>query len=425
MSEPLITAVSHRWEAELAGRLDASPQVHLVRRCADLAELLGAVEAGLGRVAVISADLRGLDRSVIARLGEHGVRLLGVHAPVDDPGARSLRRWGVSVVIEADADQQRLEEAIAELLTGSEPDTADHLPETAPADLDGDQSGEAGQIVVVWGPAGAPGRTTVAVNLAAEIASAVSSAILVDADTYAASVAQVLAVLDEAPGVAAASRAADQGTLDRATLSRLAPQVLPGLRVLTGLPRADRWTELGEHALADVLAACQALAPVTVVDVASCLEQDEEVSFDTNAPRRNGATLTALAQASHVVVVGSGDPVGLHRLVRALDALSEVSTVPRTVVVTRVRASAVGADPATRVRQALYRFAGVTESVLVPDDRGALDAALLAGRVLKETRPTSPAREAIRALAAELTGTSVPRHRPRPRRRPAARSAEG
>ena len=64
------------------------------------------------------------------------------------------------------------------------------------------------------GPPGAPGRTTVATTLAAEIAGRGVEVLLVDADTYGGCVAQTLGLLDEAPGIAAACRAADQGLLD-------------------------------------------------------------------------------------------------------------------------------------------------------------------------------------------------------------------
>ena len=40
-----------------------------------------------------------------------------------------------------------------------------------------------------------------------------------------------------------------------------------------------------------------------------------------------------------------------------------------------------------------------------PDDRPALDAALLAGRTLRECAPGSPARKAIAGLAARLAAT--------------------
>ena len=64
-------------------------------------------------------------------------------------------------------------------------------------------------------PTGAPGRSTVALNLAAELA-VHAPTLLVDCDTYGSSVAQSLGLLDEAPGMAAACRAADQGALDLA-----------------------------------------------------------------------------------------------------------------------------------------------------------------------------------------------------------------
>jgi Mrp family chromosome partitioning ATPase len=44
-------------------------------------------------------------------------------------------------------------------------------------------------LAAVWGPKGAPGRTTVAVNLAFEAAAAGGEVLLVDADTYGGAVA--------------------------------------------------------------------------------------------------------------------------------------------------------------------------------------------------------------------------------------------
>jgi MinD-like ATPase involved in chromosome partitioning or flagellar assembly len=73
-------------------------------------------------------------------------------------------------------------------------------------------------------------------------------------------------------------------------------------------------------------------------------------------------------------------------------------------VVNKVRASAVGPDPARRVRQALQRFAGVADPVLLPWDPAGADAALLAGRTLGEASPSSPLRLALAGLAASLAG---------------------
>lgn len=442
MSLPALTAVTHRWESELAGHLGRSSHVHVARRCADLAELLGCAAAGIGQVAAVSVDLRGLDASALAELRQQGIRVLGVHPPGDDAGMRTLHRWGVEAVVSADADAEQLEQVLAVLVAepavpspGVDADAAhsvllvgegrrdrspvaasngaDDLPDQPAA---AESVGGRGRVVAVWGPTGAPGRTTVAIHLAAALGTPAAPALLVDADTYGAAVAQALAVLDEAPGLAAAVRAADQGVLDRAALARLAPLVLPGVRVLTGLPRADRWPELREHALADVLAQCPLLAEWTVVDTGFCLERDEELSYDTSSPRRNGATLASLGAADVVVVVGSADPIGLQRLVRALDELAMHVAVPVEVVVNRVRAGSVGRDPERRVREALQRFAGLERVHLVPEDREALDAAVLHGRVLSESRPASPAYRAIVELAVQLSGVPVEGRRRRLRR---------
>jgi MinD-like ATPase involved in chromosome partitioning or flagellar assembly len=192
--------------------------------------------------------------------------------------------------------------------------------------------------------------------------------------------------------------------------------VRPGLRVLTGLPRADRWPEIRDVALADVLARCREVARWTVLDVGTPVEQDEELSFDTVAPRRNGATLTALAAADTVLVVGTGDPIGLQRLVRACDLLGPLSAATREVVVTRVRTGPVGPDPERRIRETLHRFAGVSRVHLVPEDREALDAASLHGQALVEVRPASAARAALQELAALLHGPDPVNRRARPRR---------
>lgn len=514
MSLPTVTGVAPRWEGGLAELLDGSGRAQLMRRCADVPELLGVAAAGLTRVAVVSSDFRSLDRSAVETLLASGVAVVGVHPPGQVDAGRALRRWGVRVVLPVDLDAETLDEAIVTALdetpreasgrrrdgaeqagqesdevdagrgrdelhdrgkahddlTGTDPDGTDpdardtgardpdtSYPDTVAAiHLDGltlpaheqvpdgipdsvdeelrrlveeagggpplggldegdaadeEDAHEPGRVLVVWGP-GSPGRTTIALNLAAELATPLSRVVLVDADTVGASLAQCLAVLDEAPGLAAAARAADQGGLDERALARLAPEVRPGLLLLSGLPRADRWPEIRDSALADIIEVARRHASYVVVDVAAAVDHDEELSFDTQAPRRNGATLTALEAADKVVVVGSGDPIGLQRLVRGLDVLPGLTAAARDVVVTRVRPGPVGPEPERRIREALDRFAGARAVHLVPEDRESLDAALLHGRALVEVRPSSPARASIRALADRLAGREQTSGRP-------------
>jgi MinD-like ATPase involved in chromosome partitioning or flagellar assembly len=259
------------------------------------------------------------------------------------------------------------------------------------------------------------------VTLAAELAGRGQRVLLVDADTYGGCVAQTLGLLDEAPGLAAAARAAHQGTLDLPALARLAPEALPRLRVLTGIPRPDRWTEISAPALERVLELGRTLAEVVLVDCGFCLEDDEDLSYDTQAPRRNAATLTALAGSDAVLAVGAADAVSLQRFVRGIQELGTVPSPKAVPVVNRVRAGSVGVHPEERVREVLARFAGLDAVHLVPEDRDAVDAALLAGRSVVEHAPQSPFRRAVAELATAIVPSSRGRHPGESRGRRAAR----
>ena len=145
------------------------------------------------------------------------------------------------------------------------------------------------------------------------------------------------------------------------------------------------------------------MSPLTVVDTGFALEQDEELVYDTLAPRRNAATLTALDAADLVVAVGSADPVGMGRLLATLPELRERAPgTPVRVVVTRVRRGPLGRDPERQVREALGRHGCVEDPVLVPDDRAGYDACLRTGRTLAEQVPRSPARAALARLAEQV-----------------------
>lgn len=185
------------------------------------------------------------------------------------------------------------------------------MPDDGAGPSDGlEEAEQEGRVLAVWGPTGSPGRTTLAVNVAAEIADLGTSVVLVDLDTYGASVAQALSVLDEAPGIAAAARSSELGRLDLPELARLAPEVSPGLRVISGIGSPSRWPEVREAAVEQILALARRLAAVVVLDLGFCIEDDEELSYDTAAPRRNAATLTALASADELLVVGAGTRSG-------------------------------------------------------------------------------------------------------------------
>lgn len=396
----LLAAPDLPHEPELVSRLTRSgAPIAIARRCVDAVDLLGAAASGSARVAFVSAGLPRLTRDAMSRLAAAQVRVIGVAVDGDEVGARKLRSLDIPLVTLPLDD---LDLAIAALARAAEeprpsgweysdvaPDSATPTNPLAP-----------GRLLTVWGPTGAPGRTSVAIALADESARAGVPALLVDADTHGGSVAAHLGLLDDVSGIVVACRQADAGTLDATTLAGAARTIDGRLRVLTGITSGRRWAELRPAALSRLWDACRATPGVTIVDAGFGLECDEELLHDTRSPRRHAATLTALVAADAVVAVGSADPVGIDRLLVGLEDLQRVvPDTPVHVVVTRVRRSVLGGDPEGQVREALRRHAGIVDLTCVPDDRASYDACLREGRTLAEAAPRSPARGVLREFA--------------------------
>lgn len=352
-------------------------------------------------IAIVAATPAHLTSALVEAADLLGVRMLVV---ADDPVARRhAKKMGIVDVTDGPVGWESLE-------AGAVPTTAEVdtplPPATAPAPR------EPATVIAVWGPHGAPGRTSIAIALAAELAASGLRVVLADADTHAASVAPALGLLDEAPGFAAACRLAGLGGLDERQFERIAHlhrAAVHPFRVLTGLGRPERWPELGEERIRGALEAVRQYCDVLVVDVAASLEQDEHLASDVAVPRRNAAALTVLRAADRVLAIGAGDPVGISRFLRAHVELGELVAADRVVVaVNKVRASAIGLDPGGQVRQTLARFGGVEDAALIPWDPGAFDASLLGGRALGAAAPRSPARQALRDLAERLVPFAAP-----------------
>ena len=417
----LVAVGAVQFEARLLQAADEAG-LHVVRRCVDVADLLAMAATGSAAVAVVSAQLRGLDSQVVDRLHRDDVRLLGVTVEDTSADEALLRSLGISAVVDA-AQLATLGELVVEVTGGAdrrERRGSRAVPVGPDGGLGSREGRPPGRVVAVWGPTGAPGRSTVAVTVAAELAASGRHTLLIDADVYGGAVAAMLGMLEESSGLLAAARAANRGQLDPQILVGQARSVHPMLRVLTGLPRADRWVELGTVLVRRVLQTATRIADVTVVDCGFSLEADEELSYDTTAPRRNGATLEILSAADVVVAVGAADPIGVGRLIRALHELKEVApSVAPYVVVNRCRSGL--AWPDEEVVAMVTKATGATFVVPLPADPAACDRALVHGKTLTECAPDSKLTRAVRLMAAELAGEPVPSRWVRTRRAGRAR----
>ena len=381
--------------------LDAAPGVVVLKRCVDVDDLLASATSGQADVAVVGLDAHGLDSAAVDLLRRHQVRPVVVVPSGSSPDAAHARaaRAGVRVLV----PEQGLDTLADAVRAPEQPDTPptrvpgadradDRGDDVSPADL-ADLAGDPfapagapgsqapGRVVAVWGPAGAPGRTTVATGLAAVQAARSRPAAVVDADPWGGCVAQHLGVLDEVSGLLAAARLSTSGLLEE-RLGSAVRSLGPDLAVVTGLPRPDRWAEVREGTLEHLLEVLRRGRDV-VVDTGPSLEADEVPDL-SGRPGRNALTLAALAEADEVVVVGTPDPAGLTRLARGLVDVADVVGHERLhVVVNRMRGT-VGWS-AAEVEQMVRGFVTPASLHVLPEDQPHVDRALVTGRLLTET----------------------------------------
>ncbi len=351
-------------------------------------------------VVLVSATVTFLTPLLITVAREHQVRVVAI-AVSDDEASWVDVLDGIDRVSSPESARRLLVDGIpeGELLPSEhvnpftswfeaaaqpEPPESPETPDLSGADVDGVQGPVADapppRMITVWGPLGAPGRTSVAIALAHQASASGRSTLLVDADTYGSSVAIGLGLLDETPGFAACCRLAGKGQLTESEVLRLREVVRhePGeFHVLTGIPRTSRWGETERSKAREVFDLVRRMYDGVVVDAGFCIEDNEWI--DAVAPSRNGTTQLALQQADAVVAVGLPDPVGLARLIRGLDEISDFCDDPIVVI---NRATPREFDESRRI---LERFTSTSPAQSIPpDSRGGLHDTVARARAVHE-----------------------------------------
>jgi len=374
MSGPLVVvtcSLGAPWESTFV-RAAAHPAlgVHVGARCGDPGQALGIAMRDEPFAVVADAVPGWWDRETVARLAACGTALVIVGGPAP------------SGAVTPDSDAP---EAIATTLLRLDA----RAPEPAP--VHSEPAAPRGELVAVWGGAGSPGRTTVAVHLAAAAATRLDRVALIDADVWAPSVAQRLGI-DDGRGLVHAARAAslDEDPFDRTTIDVGPCAVMPGLA------RPELWPELGEESFAAVLDATCARFGRVVVDLAAPIEEDEALSFDRVPFRRNLVTRSVLERADRVLLVVAGDPIGVRRGMHAIDALrQELPGVDERV---EVVANRVPARRETEIADAVRTHLGRPVVASIGMDRHA-ETALWRGCLAADLSRRSPLWTSARAIA--------------------------
>ncbi len=249
------------------------------------------------------------------------------------------------------------------------------------------------QVYAVWGPHGSPGKSTIALNLAFELAQT-KRTLLVDLDLEAPALAILLGLTEPAPGLTAVARLIRQGRLSSEELQRLSLQIRhrkANLRLLPGLSSPNRWNEITEDTVVQLLRIAKLDFECIILDLSSALE--ENLTTAQSPTTRNGATRAALQQANQAITVIKNTKVSLQNYANQFIELQNLNKNRKLVI------NMAENDKLPSVIKQLTK-----ESIAqkIPRDETSLTLAESQGLPLAITRRKSPARIAILNLTHRL-----------------------
>lgn len=392
MARGVVLSVHGTLEAQLVSEIDRSGEAQVVRRCADMTEVLAAVAARIGAIAVL--DVRsGVNRSHVVSLRQQGA-IPVVLCPSDQ--VNHWRSLG-AVSLSQEISPAELATQIVEFgRDGVTPPAATVRPVA--------QTRHA-KVTLVTGPIGT-GKSTIALSLARAFAAAGQSTVVVDTDIWRPALALMTGQDPDRPGLASLTRRSREQIL---TYERIQPTLRPladQLHLIGGLARPRQWREVNDDTLIGLVDGLSANSHQIVLDGPALLVGESEAEWDTG-PSRNRSFAALLGRSDRLIVVGQSDVVGLARLIEYLDELKDHSGLEPVVVVNRVRRAAAGRRTTRSLGQILHEYAGVERAYLVPDDSVHVDQALLRGEFLGDRAPESEANQAILRLASDLAGEPV------------------
>lgn len=275
---------------------------------------------------------------LVRSIRELGREIVGVYSPTDAPDAkRHLLECGITDVIESDADA-------AEFVSIAAGTMIHHRPSIRL------KAGSAKTYRIgVLGPLGGVGVTEVAIGLASGL-SASRSTLLVDLDQRSPSLAQRLDLPLHPNLMTAVDQAHHAGELRDVISSYDRLSIIGGLASsasphLPAIEIEGLLDEIGRAGFETVVADLGALAP----------DRMDDPRFDA------------------LIVVGLASPVGMSRLVRAVqEVVASGQAVDTVAVVNRV---AAGGRRRLEIKSEMARLMPLVPVVLLPEDRGMERAA--------------------------------------------------
>ena len=224
------------------------------------------------------------------------------------------------------------------------------------------------QVIAVTSAHGSTGKTTVAINMALELAAEKFRVLIIDADLDGPSVANYFCLSELPAGLVGAIRIAGQNRFDQAQLERLSVQIpKSSITVLPGVI-SDQKLELTEESITAILDTAKANFDFVIVDLGS-LKPKQEFDITTEVVQRS----------NQVVVVALADPIGIFRVLRLEKTLMGLTETPK-LVINRLRNSVI-AQAKSEIKTTLAGLSELEAAAFLPDDQPSVDQATRVGMI--------------------------------------------
>jgi Flp pilus assembly CpaE family ATPase len=411
--------------------LESDDELVVVAQCLAADQLLAAVESRVADVVIVAYDLHRLTESIVRQVALAGLPLVLLDREPDSERWRDLR----GTVLPLDIDAVTLRQAVTAAARGDRRATRAerHTEEsTTAATTRREAAHETRTVIAVAGGHGSPGRTTVAINVAAALGAAAPT-VLADLDLSSPTVTAYLD-LDPSRNICTLAHAVREDTIawSRALAEELQPlgRRSPSGRVLGGLPKRELRATISPRFVERLVGELARQYRFVILDLGAELMGTDAAASGHRA---------VLASANATLVVASADLIGLWHARTALGVLTsqlQIDPTSLSLVINRYDSRH------HHGRSEIEWHLGVTAASVIPhDQRGAqtaivdqrplvLDATSRAGRSLlafservyagrlrlpaeQSARGTGPVWERWRRLAfarlARLRGARTPR----------------
>lgn len=356
-------------EGGLRALLDALGGVRIVEEVSEVGKLVPAVEKYSADLVLANLDVSTEEVLKAVKVAEQqcsGTEFFAVSSVNDANLILTAMRSGFSEFVRLPEESSRLSEAIGALRR-----------RTA-------EAGATGQIISVIGSAGGVGCTTLAVNLAVELADACGRDVaLVDLDFQFGHVAMLL---DLEIQHSIADLCGESKTIDERVIQKAAMQHKSGLQVIARPREFEETSNLSAESCTQLLGMLRRMYPYVVLD----------------GPSRSDPTgRCILDMADWNLLIVQPLVTAARNAKRILQALSRYNFNPERIQVVCNRA---GGGLSHLNVQRLEKSLGHKIVACIPDDWANVSAAINLGEPLAMNAPKSKAREAIRELSAMIRG---------------------